>query len=202
MIQDQLYINGKLYTVENIDEVPSDLRYGNNHTKTVNNVTLFFTRGSIYSNFHDAPFKDTFSDTDYTCTEQFIQSEKARLFKDTVSHAKIMETKDPVDMKNFGKRIKGFNDHVWAENRAIIAKKGVFLKFEQNPQLQTALLATTGLFAECNPSDPVFGIGLPMTHKDASNPLKWKDDCNLMGAILVEVREEILELAKQTEDYA
>ena len=51
------------------------------------------------------------------------------------------------------------------------------------------------MLVECNPHDRVFGVGLSINSPDALIPEKWKGT-NLLGRILVSVREELKHLEK------
>ena len=45
--------------------------------------------------------------------EQYIQSEKAKLFDDDISQAKIMGEVNPYKMKKLGAKVKKFNMDKW-----------------------------------------------------------------------------------------
>jgi predicted NAD-dependent protein-ADP-ribosyltransferase YbiA (DUF1768 family) len=59
--------------------------------KTNSSTTAFFGQLHPFSSFHDATFK--VNGTMYSCTEQYIQSEKTMMFGDDVANHKIMKSK-------------------------------------------------------------------------------------------------------------
>lgn len=128
----------------------------------------------------------------YTCAEQYMMAEKARLFGDNQMVAAIMGTRDPKAMKAYGRAIKGYNQAVWEQYRYAIVKRGNEAKFRQNDELWAYIKTTAKrILVEASPVDPVWGIGLAGTDPDARNPLKWQGT-NLLGFALTEVRDERL----------
>lgn len=74
-----------------------------------------------------------------------------------------------------------------------IAKRGVKAKFAQNEDIQNVLLSTGNeLLVECSPNDKKWGIGIDINDSDRFNVSNWKGK-NLLGRILMEVREELRE---------
>lgn len=126
---------------------------------------------------------------DYNCTEQFMMSEKARLFGDNKALGQILNTRSPKEHKEWGRRVKGFDKDLWNN----VAKEIVFLgnlaKFTQNKDLMEQLIATENrILVEASPYDTVWGIGLSETDPDATDPKKWKGT-NWLGEVLMKVRD-------------
>ena len=192
LVQDRLYVNGSVYTVSTLNNLPQEITVGATakHTKTVGNLTLFFRKYSPFSNFYDSPFSDTVRGVFYSCGEQCLQGEKALLFGDKLTYKLIMDAKTPGRMKYLGSKVKDFQKDVWARERGHITQKVVQLKFQQNPDLLKVLLKTTGLIAECNPKDKIFGIGLTIDDPKAADRNNWKG-ANLLGETLVSIREDL-----------
>ena len=117
---------------------------------------------------------------------------KALLFGDEVVAAQILANKDPRKIKGLGRKVKGFSEKVWKENRETIVYKNNVAKFTQNDPLLLALLSTHGPLVEASPSDSIWGIGLH--EKDAKKipHCQWKG-LNLLGKILTRVRDEIVQ---------
>ena len=63
-----------------------------------------------------------------TC-EQYMMYHKAMLFGDKETADKIMETEEPKQQKAFGRKVVGFNEQVWNENRERIVEGGNWNKF-------------------------------------------------------------------------
>lgn len=129
---------------------------------------------------------------EYSCAEQYMMAEKARLFGDKEMLQKIMESSHPKEMKAWGRAVRGFDKEVWDSSCYEIVKKGNQAKFSQNPELLSFLTGTgKRILVEASPRDRIWGIGMGKSNPDAENPLKWKGR-NLLGFALTEVRDQFL----------
>lgn len=132
-------------------------------------------------------------ETEYSCAEQYMMAEKARLFGDQEMFRKIMEAVHPKKMKAYGRAVRGFDETVWNRSCQEIVRRGNEAKFSQNPELWEFLKGTRNrILVEASPRDRVWGIGMGRTNPDAQCPLKWKGT-NLLGFVLTRVRDEMLE---------
>lgn len=134
----------------------------------------------------------TVDGTEYSCAEQYMMAEKARLFGDPENLGKILEAKHPKEMKAYGRAVQNFSEETW--NRACygIVKAGNLAKFSQNPPLWEYLRASKGqILVEASPRDRIWGIGMGKSNPDAENPAKWRGT-NLLGFALTEVRDQLL----------
>lgn len=128
----------------------------------------------------------------YTCAEQFMMAEKARLFHDDEMLEKIMEADHPKEMKAYGRAVRGFDKEVWDNACYDIVKRGNEAKFSQNPELCEFLKGTENrILVEASPRDRVWGIGMGKSNPDAQNPLKWRGT-NFLGFALTQVRDGLL----------
>jgi ribA/ribD-fused uncharacterized protein len=129
----------------------------------------------------------------YLTAEHFMMAEKARLFGDKDTRAKILKAETPKAAKELGRRVKGFDETAWEAERFQLVIKGNLAKFSQNLNLQSFLL-TTGekVLIEASPVDRIWGIGLSATDELAMNPERWRG-LNLLGFALMEVRQLIRE---------
>lgn len=129
----------------------------------------------------------------YSCTEQYMMAEKARLFHDDEMLAEIMKAKHPKQMKAFGRAVKHFNNDIWNSNCYDIVKRGNLAKFSQNPELWAFMRTTKQrILVEASPADRMWGIGMVKENAAADNPMKWRGR-NLLGFALTEVRDQLLE---------
>ena len=129
----------------------------------------------------------------YSCAEQYMMAEKARLFHDEAMLDKIMNTNYPKEMKAYGRAVQNFHDEVWESKAYSIVKKGNIAKFSQNPELWNYLKQSKNrILVEASPRDRIWGIGLGAGNPDAQNPVKWRGR-NLLGFALMEVRDILLE---------
>lgn len=130
---------------------------------------------------------------EYSCAEQFMMAEKARMFGDQEMLAKIMKASHPKEMKAYGRAVTNFDKESWDSSCYEIVKMGNYAKFSQNPELLDFLLGTKNrILVEASPRDRIWGIGMGKANPDALCPLKWRGT-NLLGFALTEVRDQILE---------
>ncbi len=127
-----------------------------------------------------------------------MMASKARLFGDVSIAEQVLDASGPKEAKALGRKVSGFNNSIWEENRSQIVVKGNYHKFMSNQELADFLLATSGkVLVEASPVDRVWGIGLPAHDSNASNPLRWRGD-NLLGFALMEVRDLLTAGQKRT----
>lgn len=149
--------------------------------------TLFW-KGPL-SNWHMCNF--TVDGVVYNCVEQFMMAEKARLFGDHVREAAIMKATAPGVHKALGKAVTPFVEEVWKANDVAIVKRGLFPKFEQNPDLLRILLAGKGTtFVEASPYDGIWGIKRGIDDPLARDRRRWRGE-NKLGFALTDVCEEL-----------
>ena len=77
----QLIIKGRSYTTHNLNQLPESLSGFASTTKTDTSSIGFFGELNIFSNFHPAIF--TPHDITFHSSEQYIQYQKSKLFRDT-----------------------------------------------------------------------------------------------------------------------
>ena len=127
----------------------------------------------------------------YTCAEQYMMAEKARVFDDKKTEQLIMTTTDPKQMKALGRKVKNFNGNVWDKVKYSVVLNGNYLKFSQNKNMRDILLATGNkILVEASPLDKIWGIGYSKSDAEATNPQNWRGS-NLLGFALMEVRDEL-----------
>jgi len=145
--------------------------------------------------FWDGPFSQWYPSRfkidgyHYTCAEQYMMVEKARLFDDKDAALMIMATSDPKEMKRLGRSVKGFNADKWNSVAKDVVFRASMAKYAQNPDLKVLLLATKGTtLVEASPYDKVWGIGLPRDDPRAEDRSRWQGT-NWLGETLTLVRE-------------
>jgi len=127
----------------------------------------------------------------YSCAEQYMMAEKARLFADNDAEHRIMATDDPATMKRLGKQVHGFDPAVWDQAKYPIVLNGNYAKFTQDDLLRRYLLSTgDAVLVEASPLDTIWGIGLGAANERLADPSRWRGQ-NLLGFALMEVRDEI-----------
>lgn len=120
-----------------------------------------------------------------------MMASKARLFGDPEMEQKILQSASPREQKAFGRKVKGFEQHVWKANRMEIVIRGNMAKFEQNKEMKETLLSTgKKTLVEASPHDRIWGIGFGPKNPNALLPDKWRGQ-NLLGQALMVVRDRI-----------
>lgn len=142
--------------------------------------------GSWPSNWWYSPF--TIDGVGYNCVEQYMMAEKARLFGDEETRAKILASHWPRTQKDLGREVQGYNDKKWSAARYKVVLRGTIEKYRQNPKLLKLLLDTgSAKFVECSPEDDLWGIGLSQDSPHATAPSKWRGK-NLLGKTITAAR--------------
>ena len=143
-----------------------------------------------FSNWYPAGFD--YAGRHFANSEQFMMYHKVLMFRKYDLADQIMQTDDPAKCKKIaGQKFPEFNSDLWERTCATIVKRGVKAKFVQNLKILQKLLDTgNALLAECSPYDKKWGIGIDIHDPDHTVIAKWKGK-NLLGRILMEVREEL-----------
>jgi ribA/ribD-fused uncharacterized protein len=154
-------------------------------------IILFWSKESIFSNFHYAVFYDE-KGCKYTSSEQFYMKNKA-LFHNCLREAvQIQNTQDPFAIKRIGRSLPKSN--AWYTIQAIpVMRKALHLKFTQNACMRQELMDTGySIMAEASPYDDFWGIKLRSSDPRAKNPQQWLG-INWLGRVLQSVRAELRE---------
>jgi ribA/ribD-fused uncharacterized protein len=121
-----------------------------------------------------------------------MMASKARTFSgnDDIL-AEILQNNDPAKIKNLGRKVKNYDEQIWARVRFEVVVKSNYAKFSQNDNLKKILLETKdAILVEASPYDRIWGIGLEIDNPDVNNPDKWRGQ-NLLGKALIEVRKQL-----------
>ncbi len=141
------------------------------------------------SNWYSSKF--TADGIKFSSMEQYMMYQKAICFHDDTIASQILKTDDVAEIKQLGRQVSDYDDHVWNGKRQIIVYTGLLEKFSQNKDLKDKLKQTgDAILAECAVRDRIWGIGLSMTDPDRLVPEKWKGQ-NLLGYSLMMVRNNL-----------
>ena len=128
----------------------------------------------------------------YPTAEHFMMAEKARLFGDDNLLDQIAHANSPGHAKDLGRRIRGFDESTWAENRFSIVHAGSIAKFGHCLRMRNYLVGTGfRVLVEASPVDPIWGIGAASDDASVHHPSQWKGQ-NLLGFALMSARAELL----------
>ena len=187
---DKLMLNDKLYSVSNLQELPSNLSPMSVSTPMDHHTVLFFTESSPSSNHYPSDF--TVNDIHYNCAEQYIMAQKAQLFKDQKTFQLIMKEADRKKQKALGKTVRNFDKKLWLQEVEALITPGITAKFAQNEYLKSLLLNTgKRKIGEANPYDTFFGLGIHLHDPAAWDHKNWKKGKNVMGLILEKIRSSL-----------
>ena len=189
LVSDKLIFNGQTYTTDTVQKLPQMFQPETVCTPSRHGVTAFFTSSSPLSNHHTSFFQ--VGKTSYRCVEQYLMAQKALLFKDEETCARIMASDDPKEHKRLGYTVKGLRKDVWESNRDNIMKVALEAKFEQSKSCRSFLKDTKKTrLVEASPTDRYWGAGLGLRDKDIWNYSRWKGQ-NKLGDMLMEIRETL-----------
>jgi ribA/ribD-fused uncharacterized protein len=112
-------------------------------------------------------------------------------FGDEAARAAIIAAPDPETAKDFGRRIRDFDEPTWAARRFDIVTAGNVAKFGQHPALKDYLLGTGNqVLVEASPLDRIWGRGLAADDDRALHPSQWRG-LNLLGFALMAARAQL-----------
>ena len=171
LVYDKLSVNGVLYSLEELNKLPSDLAAFKAAEKTHSDTIVFQGELSPWSNFHFAPF--TINNQQFKTSEHWIQFQKALLFGDATTADKILECDSPYEAKKLGYNVQGVDNKKWLEEGYDICLEGVKAKFQQNPNLLQMLKMTAPkLLAEVT-TDRTWGTGIHLRDMNALDRKRW-----------------------------
>ena len=186
MKYDKLVIEGKKYSVDTLGTLPPELNPAYTATKTVDDVTCFFSLLSPLSNFHQVRFQ--IDQKEYSCVEEYMQSEKALFVQRPDIAQQIKQASHPREMKHLGDSVM-VDMNEWLPKAKDVVYKACHAKFSQNPVCRQFLLDTEdNLLAEAGP-DQIWGTGIMMTSEKAFDK-NWPGQ-NILGQILMKIRDEL-----------
>lgn len=144
---------------------------------------FFWHKSSVFSNAY--PSNYTLEDCSFNCVEQGIAYEKLKMFQPE-DIPKLLLISDPYAIKKLGHR--NFNEELWKPVCYELMKKHMIAKFSQNSNLLDALLKNKSTkFAEANPNDTLWSIGLTYKQATLIPPEEWPGE-NRLGKLLDEIK--------------
>jgi ribA/ribD-fused uncharacterized protein len=127
----------------------------------------------------------------YPTNEHFMMAAKAQLFGDQRHFEQIIAAPSPAQAKTYGRKVQGFDEERWCDQRFQIVCEANQAKFSQHPVLGKFLLDTHDkILVQASPIDRIWGVGLSETDTEITNPNAWKG-LNLLGFALMTVREAL-----------
>jgi ribA/ribD-fused uncharacterized protein len=141
----------------------------------------------------DWPVQIRLASVTYHSAKQALAAELAKTFHDDEGFRTVLDAESPTDVSYSMEDAKEATPDLWAN----ATKKHLYViqeaKFRQYPELTSRLLATgDAVLAAYQPQDELIGIGISTDDPRAKSPLYWKGQ-NLLGTILMEIREKLRE---------
>ena len=185
---DKLVLKGRTYNVNTLNQLPEELNVFRVTSKENENTIGFFGEINPLSNFYPSSF--THDGVQYISSEQLIQANKAKLFRDTETYNEILCCTTSLECKNLSKQIRNVDERKWEEEALNACLPGIRAKFYQNTNVMDTLLNKTGMkrIVECT-SDRLWGTGVPLGDPDCLDPTKWISQ-GILGQILECIHEE------------
>lgn len=145
--------------------------------------------GGPFSQWYMSDFKSL--GREYCCAEQYMMEKKALIFNDLETRQKIMDSKDPKEIKALGRQIKNFDPKIWDKIKLTIVINGNYAKFSCNKELWK-LINETGdkILVEASPYDKIWGVGLAEEDDRILDESNWQGE-NLLGKALMTARTSL-----------
>lgn len=125
----------------------------------------------------------------YLCGSQYIESQKALLFKDDTAYDNIMSAINEREVEKAS--LKNFDKEIWKTNCEHIYRTCLNARLEQDKMFTNYLVSIEeDIIVYCDKSDAISGVGLSMFDTNVDNPLYWEGD-NLYGFLLTEIRDKL-----------
>lgn len=189
---DRLYIDGQVYTVDNLNKLPDNIHPKNLCTKTDNDRKVLVSGGTLseYSFLSNYYWCDlVYDNIKYPTLEHAYQHLRALKFNDNKIASQILRAKDAAEAKRLSYRVRGFNDSEWSKVKKNYMLKLLRIKFAPQSELSRKLLATGDMKLAETGRDGFFSCGMSLTHRDVLDSSKWNS--NILGNLQMEIRQEL-----------
>ena len=183
-----LKIRGIRYSVDDINKLPEELNSFKCTSKETQDVLGFFGELNPLSNFFNCEFQ--YQNLVFHSSEQLIQYNKAKHFRDNVTMAQILSASTPLECKRLAREIANYNEDNWRMVAKNMCFEGLKEKFAQNPTLEETLLKTENkTLVECS-FDRIWGNGVPLGDRSCMDRQKWYN-VGILGEMLMEIRSQL-----------
>ncbi len=190
---DTLIIDGKPYSVNNLNTLPVGLSPIEVATPTIGDTMIaFYGKQSPLSNFHPAKFN--VQGMEFDDNEMFYQKKKSEFGDDREAGTRIMKATSALDCYKIGLEInKKIDIQAWHSGPAIQAmKEGLKAKFEQNTNIRNFLFNTKGnTLVEASMKDLFWVCGIALRYHVKMLDIQNWPSKNVLDKLLEEVRDEL-----------
>lgn len=186
----RIFLNGASYGPAELESLPYDLRPSSLCTIWSDESIIFFGRFSPLSNHHYSPFVS--DESHYSCVEQFLAVAKAKLAEKSDILDRAVSCTSPSDCKGILNALKDDHPEEWEDCLPSILLEALRCKFNQNDKLNLYLRETYPRYIGEASTDPLWGIGFPLSDPQARNFEAWHPAGNLLGKTMTTVRGELI----------
>ena len=144
---------------------------------------FFFTYRDKFSNHYKQIIPIYCGGYEFFTVEHYMMYQKAMLFGDRKIAARIATVDNPNEAKALGRKVQGFDNEVWEQNRERIVTEGLVLKMKGNESIRRDALSQRNAdrkFVEASPYDAIWGVKLNEYDPLIDDPKNWKG-LNLLG---------------------
>lgn len=182
---------GREYRPSQLELLPRPLRPSTLATKKSDQALVFFSRHSILSNHHPSVFK--WQGHTYQTMEHYLAHKRASLSNQKHLARKALKSKNPAEAKAILNSLKDEHAEEWDKNVEEWATEGIRAKFAQNQGLANFLCNTGKLHLGEASRNERWGVGMDLNNDQVLDFANWPNNSNLLGKILMKIRQEILE---------
>lgn len=187
----RLHFNGESFGAHELERLPYELRPSSLCTKWADDLVVFFGRFSPLSNHHFSPF--VHNDTHFSCVEQYLAVEKARLVGKTDILERALSCPNPADCKGILNALRDDCSTDWEDKCSSTLLMALRCKFNQNKLLGDFLRKTYPRYLGEASTNAQWGIGLDLSDPQALVHESWLPTGNLLGKSLCVVRGELIQ---------
>lgn len=163
-------LHSKEYSPASLENLPKPIRPSTLATKSSEVNLVFFTRHSVFSNHHPAPF--SLKGIRYANVEHYLAYQKALRSGDDDIIQRARSATDPLEAKSILSYLKKDHRQQWGDDLDNILALGLREKFKQNPALLNILRDTQHLVLGEASRDPIWGIGMSLDDQDVLDSSK------------------------------
>ena len=102
--KDKLIVEGKTYQLETLDSLPEEIQPKTLATRETEHLVLFYGQDSCYSSFYPSQFM--IDGTNFVCSEQYYQYNKALRLGNNDIAEQIMKTDKAAEHHRLGKKLR------------------------------------------------------------------------------------------------
>lgn len=149
---------------------------------------VFFWK-SFLGNWSKAPNGIEFDGKIFPTAEHIFMYRKAKIFGDEEIAQKILQTDNPKEAKDLGRKVSGFNEATWEALRESAMYDALMARARCDERFRKELIkhaAGNKTFVEASPFDLIWGVGIDENDPSILDSKNWKGK-NLLGKVMTRV---------------